>query len=201
MAWKIVEKRLGKAGDQKQQMARQREWDEKYGEGRWEVGYKLDGEFVSREVALEKVYYRSYEVYFEENPEDLKELIETAKTLRNPHARATGGVDLQVPAVLKYLERHHLKLEGDELVDIGSYQGEATHALSIRLSPLQIKSAVNPKMTLEKYWQSQKCLAVWQDQDNYQNLSPQKSQGKKKKSGRNKRNKRRREKGPERYGL
>jgi hypothetical protein len=46
--------------------------------------------------------------------------------------------------------------------DIGSRNGEASHALSIRLSPLHIKVAGNSKMTLEQFWQEKKCLAVWE---------------------------------------
>ena len=33
--------------------------------------------------------------------------------------------------------------------------------ISIRLSPLHIKAAGEEKMTLEHFWQSRKCLAVW----------------------------------------
>ncbi len=43
MAWKVVDRRLGKAEPPKQRNKRQREWDAKYGEGAWEVGYVVDG--------------------------------------------------------------------------------------------------------------------------------------------------------------
>ena len=109
-------------------------------------------------------YYRSYEEHFAAHPEDLKELIGLAKTLRNPHAEATTGVDLQVPAIMTYLARHGLRLEGTEAVDIGSWKAKASHALSIRLSPLHIKVTGNDKMTLEQFWQEQKCLAVWEEE-------------------------------------
>jgi len=79
--------------------------------------------------------------------------------LCNPHAEATTGVDLQVPAIMAYLERHNLALEGHERVDIGSWQNNSSHAISIRLSPLHIKLYNNPKMTLEKFWQTK---SVWQ---------------------------------------
>ncbi|HZS04878.1 MAG TPA: hypothetical protein VFD58_08600 [Blastocatellia bacterium] len=55
-------------------------------------------------------------------------------------------------------------MQGTEVVDIGSWQGQASHAISIRLSPLHIKVVGNPKMTLEKFWQSKKCLAIWEDE-------------------------------------
>lgn len=160
MTWKIVERRIGRAGGERDRTARQRQWTERYGED-WVVGYSIDGTFVTQEEALESVYYASYARHFADHPEDLDELVRTAKVLRNPHAAATTGVDLQVPAILSYLRRHGRALRGDEVVDIGTWQGERSHALSVRLSPLTITCAVDPKMTLEKWWQAKKCVAVW----------------------------------------
>jgi hypothetical protein len=165
MGWKVVERRIGKAGPVKRREARQREWDRRYGESVWEVGYVLDGMFVPQDAALETVYYRSYEAHFRAHPGDLEELIRTAKVLRNPHAEATTSVDLQVPAIREYLRRNCLTLQGREVVDIGSWDGEASHALSIRLSPLQIKAVCDPKRTLEQFWQEKKCLAVWSEDE------------------------------------
>jgi hypothetical protein len=164
MGWKVVERRIGRAGSPKQRLARQRAWDRTYGEGTWTIGYVIDGEFLTQEDALESVYYRSYEQHFAEHPDDLEELIRTAKVLCNPHAQATRGVDLQVPAILDYLARHDLKLCGTDVVDIGSWNGQASHAISIRLSPLHIKAVPMSKMTLERYWQDRKCLAVWDEE-------------------------------------
>jgi hypothetical protein len=147
----------------KQRTARQREWDQKYGDGNWAVGYVSDGNFVLLEDALESVYYRSYEEHFVAHPQDLVELIRLAKRLRNPHAEATG-VDLQVPTIMTYLERHGLQLQGTEIIDIGSWKGKASHPISIRLSPLQIHVVGDPKMTLEQFWQKKKCMAVLQDE-------------------------------------
>src|SRR4051812_15500457 len=110
MPWKVVERKIGRAGGEKQRGARQREWDRKYGADAWAVGYVIDGTFVLQEEALESVYYRSYEAHFSDHPEDLAELIRLAKVLRNPHAVATTGVDLQVPAIHQYLQRHGLQL-------------------------------------------------------------------------------------------
>jgi hypothetical protein len=163
MAWKVVERRIGKAGPLKRRSARQREWDRTYGEGMWEVGYLIEGLFISQEEALETIYYRSYEQHFQEHPSDLEELIRLAKLLRNPHAEATTGIDLQVPAIMDFLQRNGLTLQGREVVDIGSWQGQASHALSIRLSPLSIRVIGDPKMTLEQFWQDKKCLAIWEE--------------------------------------
>jgi hypothetical protein len=163
MAWKILERRLGRAGGLKERTQRQREWDRKYGDGMWTIGYVVNGEFITQEEALESIYVRSYEEHFCNHPEDLAELLRTAKVLRNPHAEATTGVDLQVPAILQILHRQNLQLQGTEVVDIGSWQGQASHALSVRLSPLHIKVVSNDRMTLEKFWQSKKCLAVWEN--------------------------------------
>lgn len=163
MPWKVVERKIGRAGGVKQRTARQREWDRKFGEGSWAVGYVIGGAFVFQEDALEAVYYRSYEEHFAAHPEDLEELIRLAKSLRNPHAEATTGVDLQVPAIITYLERHGLRLLGSEVVDIGSWKGRASHPISVRLSPLHIKVTGDSKMTLEQFWQERKCLAVWEE--------------------------------------
>jgi hypothetical protein len=165
MPWRVVERKIGRAGGEKQRQGRQREWDRKYGPDNWAVGYVLDGEFVSQEEALESVYYASYAAHFRDHPEDLRELIGLARTLRNPHAEATTGVDLQVPAIHAYLERDGLRLAGSEVVDIGSWQGHRSHAISVRLSPLQIRCVLEARLTLEEFWQSRKCLATWAEDD------------------------------------
>ena len=113
--------------------------------------------------ALKSVYYKSYEEHFASHPEGLDGLLAVAKRLRNPHAEATTGVDLQVPAIMTYLERHGLVLRGEEVVDIGSWEGRASHPISIRLSPLTIRATGEPKLTLEQFWQRKKCLAVWDE--------------------------------------
>src|SRR5262245_8372619 len=126
MPWRVVERKIGRAGSEKQRAARQRDWDRKYGAGAWAVGYVIDAEFVLQDDALESVYYRSYEAHFRDHPDDLRELLSRAKVIRNPHAEATTGVDLQVPAIMAYLERHGLELQGGEVVDVGTWQGERT---------------------------------------------------------------------------
>ncbi|MDJ1468299.1 hypothetical protein QNI19_17095 [Cytophagaceae bacterium DM2B3-1] len=162
--WTVIERKIGRAGSIKQRQARQREWDKKYGEGNWDTGYILDGVFIDQEEAFEKIYYQSYASHFQNHPEDLVELVRTAKKLRNPHAEATTGVDLQVPAVMEYLKRNQLQLSGTEIVDIGSWQGQASHVISIRLSPLHIQCSLSPTLTLEQFWQEKKCLAVWKEE-------------------------------------
>jgi hypothetical protein len=160
MTWKIVERRLGQAGNPKQRQKRQNQWDEEY--ENWTIGYVINKEFISQEEALDTIYFESYKAHFEMNPSDLNELIHTAKVLKNPHSKMTGGVDLQVPAIMRYLASNNLKLLGKEVVDIGSY-GNRSHKISVRLSPLTIKVVGDKKMTLEKFWQKKKCLAVWED--------------------------------------
>ncbi len=165
MPWKIVERRIGRAGGRKQRLARQRQWDQKYGQDMWVVGYKYHHDFITQEEALETIYYKSYEAHFLHHPKDLQHLLTLAKSLRNPHAEATTGVDLQVPAIMEYLHRNELSLEGDEVLDIGTWKGESSHALSVRLSPLHIKVHHDERMTLESFWQSKKCLAIWKEEE------------------------------------
>lgn len=164
MPWQVVERRLGRAGGVKQRTGRQREWDRKYGPDTWAIGYVVGGAFVLQDDALESIYYASYEAHFRDYPDDLAELLALARVLRNPHAEATTGVDLQVPAIEQYLQRHGLTLQGREVVDIGTWQGERSHPISVRLSPLTVRCVLDPKRTLEEYWQAEKCLAVWEDE-------------------------------------
>ena len=42
MAWKVIKRKIGRAGGLRQRQARQREWDRKYGEGLWDIGYVID---------------------------------------------------------------------------------------------------------------------------------------------------------------
>ena len=163
MGWKVVGRKLGKAGGLKKRTARQRRWDREHGEGMWAIGYVVDGEFVEYERALEVVYQASYDAYLDAHPERVDELCGLARVLRNPHAEATTGVDLQVPAIMDYLRRRGRELEGDEVVDIGTWDGQASHAISVTLSPLTIPCVWAPKRTLERFWQAKKCLAVWEE--------------------------------------
>lgn len=165
MGWKIVERRIGRAGGEKERLARQHTWDRKYGADAWEVGYVVDGVFLLQDEAYETVYQPSYAAYFTAHPEVLVELAALAKSLRNPHAEATTGVDLQTPAVLRCLRAAGLELHGDAVVDVGSWQGERSHSISVRLSPLAIPCVLDDKLTLEAWWQSKKCLAVWTDSE------------------------------------
>ena len=64
MPWKVVERKIGRAGGLKQRTARQRGWDQKYGDGNWSVGYVVAGAFVLQEDALESITSRSYEEHF-----------------------------------------------------------------------------------------------------------------------------------------
>lgn len=123
--------------------------------------YVLDGEFVLQDDALVSVYQRSYAEHFDAHPADLEELLSLAKVLRNPHAEATTGVDLQVPAILAVLQARGLELRGAEVVDIGTFQGDRSHPISVRLSPLHIACAADPRTAPEEWWQAKKCLAVW----------------------------------------
>jgi hypothetical protein len=50
MPWEVVERKIGRAGGVKQRTGRQREWDQKYGDGNWAVGYVVDGAFPARKL-------------------------------------------------------------------------------------------------------------------------------------------------------
>jgi hypothetical protein len=58
-----------------------------------------------------------------------------------------------------------LTLKGTEIVDIGTWLGGRSHAISVRLSPLHIKCCLGGgKMILETWWQKKKCLAIWEEE-------------------------------------
>jgi hypothetical protein len=67
----------------------------------------------------------------------------------------------QRPAILAYLERTVLNLASNEVVNIGTWQGRASHPLRFRLSPLHVRLTGDPKRPLEQFWPGEKCLAVW----------------------------------------
>jgi hypothetical protein len=50
-------------------------------------------------------------------------------------------------------------------VDIGTWQGRASHPITVRLSPLHVRLTGDPKRTLEQFWQEEKCLAVWDEDE------------------------------------
>ena len=95
-SWKIVERRIGRAGGVNERTARQREWTTKYGES-WTVGYTIDGAFVTQDDALESVYSRSYEHHFAEHPEDLEELYARRRLYGIPTPRRRQGSTSRCP--------------------------------------------------------------------------------------------------------
>jgi hypothetical protein len=132
------------------------------GNGDGEVGCFIARRFVPQEEDLKSVYYRSYAGHFSAQANDLDELIAVTGKHRNSYAEATGSVDLQVTAILTYLEQNGLTPEAREVVDIGSWQGRVSHAASVRLSPLHVRLAFDPNGRLAQLWQEKKCLAIWE---------------------------------------
>src|SRR5262249_11192732 len=148
MPWQVVERRIGRAGGRGRREARQRDRDRKDGEGNRAVGYGVARALPTPEEAVEAVYYRRHPEDFAAPPPHLPALLSLARALRNPHAEATSGVDLQTPAILAYLQRHGLELRGSEVVDVGTWNGAASHPLSVCLSPLQVRCCLDPKLSL-----------------------------------------------------
>ena len=82
-----------------------------------------------------------------------------------PHAEATTGVDLQVPAITEYLHQSRsFNYKGGSWLTSARGRAKPRIPISIRLSPLTIRAVGEPKMTLEQFWQDNKCLAVWEDE-------------------------------------
>lgn len=167
MPWQVVERNISPTGGVWELAAHKRAWEGKHGRGNWVIGYETERGFITEEAAIEAIYYKSYEEHFDSHPNDLDELVHLAGELRNPHAEAIAGVDLQVPAIMDYLNRNELNLRGPEVVDIGAWDSGTSPPIGIRLSAAHVTAVGNHKMSLEKFWQSKKCLAVWKDQDRY----------------------------------
>lgn len=158
-----VVKKIGRAGGKLEREKRQKEWDRKYGKGRWEVVYVFDGKVYTRAEALERFYEESYYQYLKNHPKTVEKLCSMAKELYNPHAEATGGVDLQCPAVLKALERLGKKLQGNQRIAIGTYgskSGAKFPDISYELSPFNVPLWCDPHISVERFWQGYKFLAV-----------------------------------------
>ena len=72
MGWQIVERKIGRAGSEKQRVGRQREWDRIYGTDAWVIGYVIDCDFVLQEEALTTVYYRYPNIRYRRSRSDLR---------------------------------------------------------------------------------------------------------------------------------
>ncbi|QUH21918.1 hypothetical protein [Alkaliphilus sp. B6464] len=158
-----IVKKIGRAGGPKNREKSKNEWDKKYGVGKWKVVYQYNNEIYTREQALEKFYNRSYYEYLKNHPTTLNNLCNMANSLYNPHADATGGVDLQVPAVYKALEHLNKSLQGAQRIAIGTWgykQGIEYPQISWELSPYKVPLWCNKDISIEVFWQDYKYLAV-----------------------------------------
>ena len=164
MSWNVVERKIGRAGGVKQRTARQREWDQKYGEdalgGRLRHRRRLRPPRRCAGVGLlpelRGTFCRSSRRPGGTDPagQDAAESPRRGNDRRGP----AGASDHDVSGSPR------ASLQGNEVMDIGSWKGQASHAISIRLSPLHIKVTGDPKTTLEQFWQEKKCLAVWEEE-------------------------------------
>lgn len=91
-----------------------------------------------------------------------------ANELYNSHTEATGGVDLQIPAILKALEKLNLKLKGDKRVAIGTWghkKGLKYIQISWTLSPFKVPLWCDNSLSVEAFWQNYKYLAIKENQE------------------------------------
>lgn len=158
----IIEK-VGRAGGKKQREEKQKEWDKKYGKNNWSIGYFYDNKFYTREEALIEFYDKSYYEFLKKNPKIVEEICKRAKTLYNPHARHTTGIDLQSPSVQKAIDRLGKKLEGNEELAVGVWgtnKGYKYPQISFKLDPYRVPLWCDKTINLESFWQEYKYLVI-----------------------------------------
>lgn len=159
--YEIIEK-IGRAGGPKNREQKRLEWNKRFGKDKWTIVYYFENKIYTRDEALEYFYNESYYNYLKNNIDTAKKLCSMAYSIYNPHAEATGGVDLQCPAVEKALEKLGLKLNGKERIAIGvwgSRNGKYYPPISHELSPFKIPIWCNRQISVESFWQDYKYLA------------------------------------------
>lgn len=159
MQYKVLEK-IGRAGNFRTRQLTQERWTKQYGNS-WFVGYLYNDKAYTYEEALKEFYNKSYYEFMKNNSEVVEELCNEAKELYNPHAEKTGGVDLQVPAVLEALKKLGKEIHGNKRIAIGTYgakYGIIYHPLSTTLSPYKVPLWCNKDLSVENFWQSYKYL-------------------------------------------
>lgn len=167
--------RLGYAEKLKQEQ--QRELDEKFGENQWQIGHLIEEELVSQDEVL-KLFEKSYQQYFEKNPEILDWLCLTAKdvydtNLSNIHSgldytiQETKQTHLHDVAIRRVLKKLGRKFQGNKYIQIRGEEGEGFvlttgqvpfYNPALILTP-QIRGRWN-KNSIESFWQSNKVLTV-----------------------------------------
>lgn len=180
--YKIVERKIGRAGNRQQIAKKQEVWNKKYGEGNWLTGYEIDGQFRTREFVIREIYDESYFIFLDANPEVVKELVNSGGVY-NPHAILSNSFDIQAATVERYMQSRGLSFEGEGLLPIGSYQPKYNKEpvlkkalelglvvqddkivypkIAYTLNPFNVPCLLNSEESIEVFWQSDiKCLAV-----------------------------------------
>lgn len=183
MAYKIVERNIGRAGNKFQIEQKQKEWDHRFGKGKWLTGYEVNGQFMTREEAIEKVYDAAYFDYLDRN-RSIVEVLKEYSGVFNPHALFTNSTDIQAQTIERYFNSRRISFTGKikEKAPIGTWQpkdmlryeskiriaglrienGRIVYpSIAKYLSPFSIKTLHDNNMSVEGFWQSSaKCLAV-----------------------------------------
>jgi len=149
-----------------------------FGESGWEVKHLVNGEFVSEETAIQH-YEDAYFIYFQNNPEILESLINTAADVYDtaPSNRNSGtdyaiqetpeiGRHLQDIAIRRVLKRLGKEFRGSELIQI---RGKKTkgYCLNPGLVPFHKPELISVAMkgwwrpaTIEVFFQSTKVIVL-----------------------------------------
>jgi PTH2 family peptidyl-tRNA hydrolase len=172
--WAILG-RPGFVGKQKKQKSK--ELLTKFGEGNWKIAHLLKDTLLSREDALIH-FENSYQKFFEDNPEILEWLLQTAKDIYdNQESNIDSGIDYSIQetedvhlhdiAIRRVLQKMGKEFQGDLLLQIRGQNSDG-YILSPGQVPFYAPKLILKKQlkgfwmknSIESFWQSNKVLAV-----------------------------------------
>ncbi|MHA1186179.1 MAG: aminoacyl-tRNA hydrolase [Candidatus Heimdallarchaeota archaeon] len=172
--WAILG-RPGFAG--KQKIQKRKELLDKFGESNWKIAYLYEDNLLSREEALIH-FENSYQKFFEDNPEILEWLLQTATDIYdNQESNVNSGLDYSIQetedahlhdiAIRRVLQKMGKAFQGESLLQIRGENSDG-FILSTGQVPFYEPKLIQRKQlkgwwgknSIESYWQSNKVLSV-----------------------------------------
>jgi len=172
--WAILG-RPGFAG--KQKIQKRKELLDKFGESNWKIAHLYEDNLLSREEALIH-FENSYQKFFEDNPEILEWLLQTATDIYdNQESNVNSGMDYSIQetedahlhdiAIRRVLQKMGKAFQGKSFLQIRGENSDG-FILSTGQVPFYEPKLIQRKQlkgwwgknSIESYWQSNKVLSV-----------------------------------------